>query len=113
MRALLACLSVVLLSALPVRAQSLAGTWEGNLDHEGSVWHLAFDLHQADTVVTGTLYKDGEEYGPLHGALHGNRFLFLWDTIPFDGTLDRDRLEVQMTVYNGTKYRFTMQRRSQ
>ena len=112
MKTLLLVLALNLLYLPPVSAQTIAGTWEGSLNHEGSLWHLAFDLQQADTLVTGTLYREGEEYGAVRGSMHGNRFLFSWDTIPFEGTMDGDRLDVQMTVYNGTKYRFTMQRRS-
>ena len=112
MRSLILSLSLSLLYLLPVTAQDLSGSWEGNLNHEGSVWHLGFDLQQADTLVTGTLYRDGEEYGPLRGSIHANRFLMTWSGLPFEGTQDGDRLDVQLTVYNGTKYRFTMQRRS-
>ena len=92
-------------------ATSLTGTWEGAMPHEGSTWHLAVTLTQADTVLTGTIYKDGEEYGPVHGAVHGAAWHFTFDVIGFEGTADGERLQAVMTAYNGTRYPFTLQRR--
>ncbi len=92
-------------------AAPLTGAWEGSFNHEGSVWHVAFTLTQADTTVTGTLYKDGQEFGELKGAIHGTSWVLHWDQIVCAGTVAGDRLQVELTVYNGTKYHFSMTRR--
>ena len=93
-------------------AASIAGTWEGSFPHEGSVWYVSVVLQQRDTAITGVLYKDGEEMGPVTGAIHTDHFAFAWEKIPFEGTVAGDRMQVTLTVYNGTKYHFVMQRRS-
>jgi hypothetical protein len=96
----------------PSVAAAIAGTWEGSFPHEGSVWYLSVVLEQQDSVITGVLYKDGEEMGPVAGTIHTDRFAFAWDKIPFEGSVAGDRLRVTLTVYNGTKYHFVMQRRN-
>src|SRR5262245_41366366 len=92
-------------------AAPLTGSWEGSFNHEGSVWNIGLTLQQTDTTVTGTLYKDGDEYGEVKGSIHGKAFVLHWDQISLAGTVEDDKLQVELTVYNGTKYHFSMTRR--
>jgi hypothetical protein len=117
--ALLLAVSLLALSSVaaqsPAAADStapLTGSWEGSFNHEGSVWRVAMILKQTDTTVTGTLYKDGDEYGEVRGSIHGTSWVLHWDQIGISGTLEGDRLRVELTVYNGTKYHFSMTRRA-
>lgn len=101
-------------TSLPAGADKapITGTWEASFNHEGSVWHVAFALEQQDTILTGLLYKDGEEYGPVTGVVHGAAYAFHLDVVGFEGTIEGDRMKVIMTVYNGTKYPFVAVRRN-
>lgn len=107
-------LALLLASGAAAQAPaSFTGTWEGPFNHEGRIEHMAFVLAQHDSVVTGESYRGAEEFGPVaDGRVSGDTVWFTILQLPVEGVLDGDRMRVTLTVYNGTRYRFIMVRRS-
>jgi hypothetical protein len=109
-------LGLALLLASGAAAQtpaSFTGTWEGPFNHEGRIEHMTFVLAQHDSLVAGESYRGAEEFGAVtDGRVSGDTVWFTILQLPVEGVLEGDRMRVTLTVYNGTRYRFIMVRRS-
>jgi hypothetical protein len=102
-----AMFGILMLAAAVVTAQAskLEGTWEGKMDHEGVMETITFDLHAKGEALTGKVLRNGSELGDVSEArVDGNKVHFKVDFLVFEGSLEGDRLNMTVTVYNGNKF---------
>lgn len=103
----LASLIMFLFVATILTAQStkLEGTWEGKMDHEGTMETITFELHVKGSVLSGDLLRNGAEFGPItDGKIDGNKITFNVAPVSCVGSLEGDQLKVTVTVSNGNKF---------
>jgi len=99
--------TVLLLGAsiLMAQASKLDGMWEGKMDHEGAIETVTFDLHAKGAALTGKVSRNGSELGDVSDSkIEGNKVHFKVDFLLFEGTLDGEKLNLTVTVYNGNKF---------
>jgi len=102
-----AIFGILLLAAAAVSAlaSKLEGTWEGKMDHEGVIETITFDLHAKADALTGKVFRNGSELGDVSNSkVDGNKVYFKVDFLVFEGTLDGEKLNLTVTVYNGNKF---------
>ena len=102
-----ALFAMALLAAVAVAAQisKLDGTWEGKMDHEGSLETITFEFHAKGDALTGKVFRNGTEFGDVSQAkMEGNKITFKVDVVVFEGTLEGPQLKMTVTVYNGNKF---------
>jgi len=99
--------TVLLLGAsiLMAQASKLDGMWEGKMDNEGAIETVTFDLHAKGAALTGKVLRNGSELGDVSDSkIEGNKVHFKVDFLLFEGTLDGEKLNLTVTVYNGNKF---------
>jgi hypothetical protein len=107
---------LVFVSGMAARADTadFKGTWEGTALHEGTSIPLALEVTEAGASgVHGRLFRDGQEMAPLsEGKVEGNHLTFRADTLECVATLERDALNMTITVSHGHTVDVTMHRKT-
>lgn len=107
-------LGICLLAAASLAAQAskLDGNWEGKMDHEGVMETINFELHAKGDALTGKVLRNGGELGDISSAkVDGKKIYFKVDFLVFEGTLDGEKLNLTVTVYNGNKFSVSASRK--
>jgi hypothetical protein len=110
-----AIVTVLLLAAsiLMAQASKLDGMWEGKMDHEGVIETITFDLHAKADALTGKVFRNGQELGDVSSAkVEGKKIYFKVDFLMFEGTLEDEKLNLTVTVYNGNKFSVSAARKT-
>lgn len=102
-----ALFGILMLAAVSVAAQAskLEGTWEGKMNHEGTIETITFELHAKGDALAGKVFRNGVEFGSISDSkVQGNRIAFKVDVVSFDGSLEGTEMKLTVTVYNGNKF---------
>ena len=98
---MLALMSVA--STAGAQRQELKGEWSGTLVLDNSSPQVRLEFEQADSVLTGKVYTDGDLMGAMEKlTVHGDTVHFNVGRLDFTGVVSGNRMSVDLIVYNGT-----------